>query len=314
MKIPLPAYTLCFLLNEDEILMMHRRFPPNQGLWNGVGGHIEDGETASQAIIREVEEETGYKIESPRFAGILTWEGYEISSGGLVIFTAEVEQKNHYFNHEGELAWKSREWVLSSSDVVDNIHVFLQDVLSGSKPQHYHFRYDDGKRVEDVISPLPKDFDLEKPFRSNQDNFEETRGDFLLSFDKDRLQVDLIEDFIVNRTNWGHWRSRTVIETSIKNSTCVGIYHRGLQVAFARLVTDQCTFAWLADVYVDESMRGYGLGKWIVEAIINYADEKGIRRITLITEDAHALYKEYGGFLPLEEPSKWMNRIHPRFD
>lgn len=313
MKTPTPAYTLCFLLYKDQILMMHRRFPPNQGLWNGVGGHIESGETARQAIIREVAEETGYKINNPSFAGILTWEGYEISPGGLVIFTAEVDHKHHFINLEGELAWKDRNWVLSSPDVVDNIHVFLQDVLNGIPPRHYHFKYQDGMRVEDNISPLPVDFNLDKPFQPSPDTFEENRGEFLLSFDKERLQVDVVEDFIVNRTNWGYWRSRSVIETSIKNSTCVGIYHHGHQVAFARLVTDHCTFAWIADVFVDETMRGQGLGKWMVEAIVGYSDQQGIRRLSLLTENAHSLYKNYGGFQPLEDPENWMNRIHPRF-
>ncbi len=310
----IPAYTLCFLLYEDQILMLHRHFPPNQGLWNGVGGHIENNETARQAIIREVFEETGYKVEAPIFRGVLTWEGYEISEGGLVIFTAQVDHKHHFFNHEGELAWKSKNWVMSSPDVVDNIPVFLPDILDDNPPRRYHFRYQDGKRVEDIISPLPTDFDLEKQFQYPCDSFEEMRGEFLLSFDKERLQVDLIEDFIVNRTHWGTWRSRSVIETSIKNSTCVGIYHFGLQVAFARLVTDQCTFAWVADVFVDESMRGQGLGKWMVEAIVKYSDQQGIRRLSLITDDAHALYANYGGFHPLKDPEKWMFRIHPRFD
>ena len=62
---------------------------PNQGLWNGVGGHINPGETR-EAVIREVLEETGYQINDPQFAGLLTWDGFEIPPGTIAIFTAEV--------------------------------------------------------------------------------------------------------------------------------------------------------------------------------------------------------------------------------
>lgn len=45
-----PGFTLCFLLHGEDVLMLHRRFPPNQGLWNGVGGHIEPGETPRRRV------------------------------------------------------------------------------------------------------------------------------------------------------------------------------------------------------------------------------------------------------------------------
>jgi 8-oxo-dGTP diphosphatase len=96
-----PGFTLCFLLNGEDVLLLHRRFPPNQGLWNGVGGHIETGETPREAVIREVGEETGYRIESPRFAGLLTWDGFEIPPGGIYLFTAQVAHRGFVTNHEG---------------------------------------------------------------------------------------------------------------------------------------------------------------------------------------------------------------------
>lgn len=161
----IPGLTLCFLTHGDDVLMLHRRFPPNQGLWNGVGGHIETGETPHQTIIREVAEETGYRITDPEFVGLLTWDGFEIPPGGIVIFTAEVPHKHFVTNNEGDLAWKSRHWVCSAPDVVDNIHVFLPKVLAGEHPMHYHFSYHDGVRVRDVITELPEDFVLEKPYQ-----------------------------------------------------------------------------------------------------------------------------------------------------
>lgn len=159
-----PSLTLCFLLYGDEVLMLHRRFSPNQGLWNGVGGHIEIGETPIQAVIREVWEETGYQIHEPQFAGLLTWEGFEIPPGGIYIFTAEVPHKKFITNYEGELAWKPRDWVYHSSAVVDNIHVFLPAILEDCACQHYHFMYQDGVRIKDLVDALPSDLDLEQPF------------------------------------------------------------------------------------------------------------------------------------------------------
>ena len=124
----------------------------------------------------------------------------------------------------------------------------------------------------------------------------------------------MIERFLVLESYWAQDRPRPVIETSIQHSICLGIYHHGRQVAFARLVTDQSTFAWLADVFVVEGQRGQGLGKWIVQAACSYADLLNIDLMVLSTRDAQKLYETYGGFHPLNDPSKWLNRMHPDRD
>jgi len=313
MNIPI-GFTLCFLTHDELVLMLLRRYPPNQGFWNGVGGHIEPGETPTRAVIREVAEETGYIIDRPRFAGLMTWDGFEIPPGGIAMFTVEVPHLNSINNHEGELAWKPKTWACTAPDVVDNIHVFLPGVLAGETPRHYHFSYRDGIRVKDEINSLPPDFDLEAAIFPEEDHHEEQRGDFLLSFDKGRLQMDVIEGFLAEKSYWAQGRSHETILRSIQNAVCVGIYHQGRQVAFARLVTDDATFAWLCDVFVVDFARGNGLGKWLVEAACRYCDEHGIKQSLLATRDAHGLYSGYGGFHPLENPEKWMTRVHPGYN
>ncbi len=147
-------YTLCFLTRGNEVLMLHRNRPPNQGLWNGVGGHIEPGELPRACILREIREETGYVVNNVIFAGLLTWEGFETLPGGLYLFTAAAPDGEPLGCSEGELAWKPRAWVISSPEVVSNIHVFGPLVLSGSPAQAYHFAYEDGKIAAYEFRPL----------------------------------------------------------------------------------------------------------------------------------------------------------------
>ena len=309
-----PELTLCFLLHGEDVLLLHRKFPPNQGLWNGVGGHILPGETPKEAVIREVAEETGYSITDPDFAGLLTWDGFEIPPGGIAIFTAQVPHRQFKSNHEGELAWMDREFACTSPEVVDNIHIFLPMILGGEPPRHYHFSYRDGLRIRDQILDLPEDFNPEQPYTPREELIEEVRGDYLISTDKGRLQIDVIKTLLSGQSYWAQGRSRDVIEKSIQKSICLGIYHSGQQVAFARLVTDEVTFAWFCDVLVDEAFRGQGLGKWLVEAACHILDNLGVNDTLLATRDAQALYELYGGFHTLSSPEKWMRRTPPEED
>jgi 8-oxo-dGTP diphosphatase len=148
--------TLCFLTRGETVLMLKRLKAPNKGLWNGVGGRIENGETPRQCILREVAEETGYTLPDIDFAGILTWEGFETRDGGLYIYTAEAPSGEPLVCDEGELAWKPRSWVVSAPGVVSNIHVFGRAVLAGDAPRWYHFVYQNGSYSSYLDFPIPE--------------------------------------------------------------------------------------------------------------------------------------------------------------
>jgi GNAT superfamily N-acetyltransferase len=79
-----------------------------------------------------------------------------------------------------------------------------------------------------------------------------------------------------------------------RNSLCFGIRNNGALAGFARVVTDESTFAWLCDVIVDDAMRGQGLGKSLVSATILDPRLSRLRRWGLATADAHDLYSRYG--------------------
>ncbi|HEY5883685.1 MAG TPA: GNAT family N-acetyltransferase [Pyrinomonadaceae bacterium] len=140
----------------------------------------------------------------------------------------------------------------------------------------------------------------------NEQNGEVWRkGDYLISTDPNRLNIQLIHDFISNQSYWGQGRKIETVQRALGNSLNFGIYKDAEQVGFARVVTDYCTFAWLADVFVVESNRGSGLSKWLMEVIINHPQLVKMRRWILATKDAHGLYAQFG-FQPLLQPDRWM--------
>jgi GNAT superfamily N-acetyltransferase len=137
---------------------------------------------------------------------------------------------------------------------------------------------------------------------------EEERGDYILSTDPTRLDLALIHGYLSNESYWAAGRAFEVVRRSVAHSLCFGIYHGDEQVAFARVVTDYATFAWLCDVFVVAARRGRGLGKWLVERVVAHPDLQGVRQVLLATRDAHELYRRYGGFEALPAPEKCMVR------
>ena len=130
-----------------------------------------------------------------------------------------------------------------------------------------------------------------------------------LSDDKTRLQVDRVHDWLTN-SYWSPGISRHLVERAIAGSHCLGAYRDGVQVGYARTITDHATFAWIADVFVDESCRGEGLGRRLVQWFLDLPSFDGIRRVALGTLDAHGVYEALG-FHPLLRPERFMERLGP---
>ncbi len=134
-------------------------------------------------------------------------------------------------------------------------------------------------------------------------------NDIILSDDRAALQVDRIHGWLAS-SYWSPGIARARVEKAIAGSHCLGAYRGGEQIGFARMISDRATFAWLADVWVEETARGAGLGRRMTAWFLDQPDYADLRRIGLTTRDAHGVYAALG-FRPLVRPDYYMERISP---
>jgi GNAT superfamily N-acetyltransferase len=138
-----------------------------------------------------------------------------------------------------------------------------------------------------------------------------TRGDFLVSTDPTLLDLKTCHRYIAS-SYWAKNIPNDLFEKSVRNSLPFGVYRvssqsdlkKLIQVGFARIISDFSTFAYLGDVFIDESERKQGLSKWLIECILSHPELQGLRRICLGTLDAHSLYEKYG-FKNCDNPRNW---------
>jgi len=132
---------------------------------------------------------------------------------------------------------------------------------------------------------------------------------FSISTDRGRLDREVIHEFLRN-SYWAKEIPRDVVDRSIENALCFGLYAGSKQIGFARVITDYATFAYLSDVFLLESHRGRGLATWLMETILAHPDLQGLRRWMLATNDAHGLYRKVG-FRDLAHPERFMELVFP---
>jgi GNAT superfamily N-acetyltransferase len=139
---------------------------------------------------------------------------------------------------------------------------------------------------------------------------EHRRAEFLVSTDPARLDLDVIHGFLTN-CYWAKGIPREVVARSIEHALCFGVYDGNrAQVGFARVISDFATIAYIGDVFVLETSRGRGLGKWLMECITKHPALQNLRRWMLTTRDAHGLYSQVG-FTPVKAPERFMEMHRP---
>lgn len=116
---------------------------------------------------------------------------------------------------------------------------------------------------------------------------------FLFSDKKELLQLNKIYDML-SKTYWAYDRELNTIEKSIHYSLCFGIYKNYNQIGFARCVTDYSVIYWLCDVVIDENYRNQGLGKKLIQYIVQHDELKDLRGILTSSPKHQALYSQFG--------------------
>jgi GNAT superfamily N-acetyltransferase len=133
------------------------------------------------------------------------------------------------------------------------------------------------------------------------------RNEYLITTDPARFDLDVVYRYLTT-CYWAEGIPRDTVARSIEGSLCFAVFAGEAQVGFARVITDQATYAYLADVFILEGHRGQGLSKWLMECILADPRLQGLRRWSLVTRDAHGLYEQFG-FTPLANPERYMEKI-----
>lgn len=141
-------------------------------------------------------------------------------------------------------------------------------------------------------------------------HYEVRKDDYLISTDPSLLNIDTIHNYLSVESYWATNIPGDVVQKSISNSLCFGLYQYKEQIGFARLVTDKATFAYLADVFIIDLFRGKGLSKWLMETIQSHPELQGLRRWMLGTRDAHGLYEQFGWTVLDEDTRKRFMQRH----
>ena len=135
-------------------------------------------------------------------------------------------------------------------------------------------------------------------------------GGYEVSDEAARLDARVVHDFLAGRSYWAENIPLATTERAIANSLCFGLYREGRQLGFARVVTDRATYGYLCDVFVSEEARGQGRGKWLISCVLQHPDLQGLRRLSLMTRDAHGLYEPFG-FRPMPDPTRYLEIHRP---
>lgn len=139
---------------------------------------------------------------------------------------------------------------------------------------------------------------------------ESRKNKFLITTDKNKLDISLIHSFLTNESGWSKGITYEIVKTSINGSLNFGLYFEDKQIGFGRVISDYSTIAYLGDVFILKDFRGQGLSKWLMDSIISHEELQNLRRWILLTDTAEWLYEKYG-FKKILKPEIYMEKFNP---
>ena len=131
---------------------------------------------------------------------------------------------------------------------------------------------------------------------------------YRISSDREDVDTAVVHDYLSNHSYWAAGIPLDVVARSIEHSICFSAFDGEEQVGFARVITDEATYGYLADVFVLESHRGLGLATLLMESVLSHPSLKALRRWQLVTRDAHPFYARFG-FHASENPERHMELV-----
>jgi GNAT superfamily N-acetyltransferase len=139
---------------------------------------------------------------------------------------------------------------------------------------------------------------------------ERTAGSYTICDDPARLDLRAVHAYLT-RSYWSAGIPFETVQRAIRSSLCIGAYDRaGTQVGLVRVISDYATYCYVCDVYVLEDHRGQGLSKVMLSMAMEHPMLQGLRRWSLVTADAHGLYRQFG-FSAVAQPERHMERVDP---
>lgn len=133
------------------------------------------------------------------------------------------------------------------------------------------------------------------------------QGNYRISMDPEELDIELVHHYLSKESYWAKDRSLQKVQRAVKNSFVFGLYHQEQQIGFARVVSDCAIFAYVMDVFILEAFRGRGLGKQLIQAVLQHSALHEVEKWMLATEDAHEFYQSHG-FQAVELPQGLMEK------
>jgi GNAT superfamily N-acetyltransferase len=138
-----------------------------------------------------------------------------------------------------------------------------------------------------------------------------SRDDYRITTNIAEFDFNVVHRYLSEVAYWSPGISREMVERAARHSLAFGLFHRGVQIGYARAITDTVSFAYLSDVFVLPGRQRDGLGTWLVECVMAHPDLQGLRKMMLTTSSAHTLYARFGFVVP-PNPENLMEKRAPQ--